>query len=860
MKKRTRFFINVFLTAVICFSVIFAGVLGCAGGCGGTYGNYEFYFSDSRMGMFIGDEKEFSSSDFMFEPSAPGNFSFTLSSSDTTVLSVSGLSVYTRSEGVATLTATDTRGKNAECVVEVTSEITSFELYASTRSRHVGENREIEIYAVINDGSVSASNYAVNWKINNVKSNYTGSVYTLLPASAPVTRTVSASVTSRDGKTFTDDITVNWADAFVSSPVMNLVSGLREQSYGAVSQVVYALDYDLGSGNSSPVIEWFADGVKAQEGGDEFIFVPDSPGIHEITATVNGVAAASDAGKVYVSGPVVPKNLKIDFDTYWPNVMVDWSAASDNEKFTVSVTNLSDKTEKTYETVGAGLILTREQMDLLSSAYSVKVKSLGDGGVFTESQYCDAVSVGRLEAAAESYLERKWLGGNYYISSDEEFYAIYDYFLLYREQPVSEATVASYDVYMGYENTYTTNRLSEIAFNRAGYTGSYEIEASRRGNVISLSFKFYTVSTPDKKHSVSKSSSVALNGIVPHISATGRGEDYVPAIESIEKTVEVSSTDQLYRAAENGYRPLPKAGTSAYECYEYAKRLLNSILDEDMSDLEKAHAIYDWIMWRVLYDDSAANITVISEAVRYESFYLESVLTDTDYLSVCDGMSKAYSLLCNMEGIPCLRITGTARTGLSYGGHAWNKVMIDGKWYIVDCTWGDMQVSVKYKKGTYFDPTITVRNCELAGHMYFLKTDAEMSATHVEDEDTSYPRTAAVPYNIYAETRYDFGDIGFSGYVCDASALEDYADALTSFAKEKLVAGELENSGIGGPVFAFEIMIAQSSLNSIKPILTSLDKNRNPLISEALAKDLYYNLYAVDNYVVVILSTSVRLA
>lgn len=185
---------------------------------------------------------------------------------------------------------------------------------------------------------------------------------------------------------------------------------------------------------------------------------------------------------------------------------------------------------------------------------------------------------------------------------------------------------------------------------------------------------------------------------MPHISATGRGEDYVPAIESIEKTVEVLSTDQLYRAAENGYRPLPKAGTSAYECYEYAKRLLNSILDEDMSDLEKAHAIYDWIMWRVLYDDSAANITDISEAVRYESFYLESVLTDTDYLSVCDGMSKAYSLLCNMEGIPCLRITGTARTGLSYGGHAWNKVMIDGKWYIVDCTWGDMQVSVKYKK------------------------------------------------------------------------------------------------------------------------------------------------------------------
>lgn len=860
MKKRTRSSINVILTAIICCTLIFAGVFGCANGCSGAYENYEFYFQDSRTGMFVGDEKEYSSSDFMFEPSSPRTFDFTLSSSDSSVLSVSGKRVFARSEGVVTLTATDGRGKSADCVVEVTSEITSFNLYASTRSRHVGENREIDVYAVINGGSVSADTFAVNWEIDNVKSNYVGSVYTLLPASAPVTKTVKASVTSKEGKTFTDEITVNWADAFVSAPVLNLLSGAREQNYGAVSEVAYSLDYDLGEGNSQPVIEWFVNGEKAQEGGDGFTFVPDAPGVHEITACINGVTVSSDSGKVYVKGAVVPKNLTIDFDTYWPNVMLDWSAASEEEIFEVRVTRLKDETESFYKTTGAGLLLTSDQMDLLSSAYSVKVRSLGDNKVFLMSEECNAVTVNKLDSAAVSYLERQWYGGNYYVSSDDEFFAIYDYFLLYREQPVSGATSAEYDLYAGYESDYTVDRLSEIAFNRAGYTGSYEIEAVRKGKIISLSFKFYTVSTPDKKHSLSQSRSVALGGIVPHISSTGRGSDYSPYIESVQKTAEVTTTDQLYRVAENGFRPVVQEGTAAYDCYTYAVKLLNSILDEDMTDLEKAHAIYDWIMWRVLYDDSAASLTDISEAVRYEAFYLESVLTDTDYLSVCDGMSKAYSLLCNMEGIPCLRVTGTARSGVTYGGHAWNKVMIDGKWYIVDCTWGDMQISVKYKRGTLFDPTVTVTGCELASHMYFLKTDTEMASTHIEDEDTVYPRTAPIPYNIYAESRFDFGDMGFSGYVSDVSALSSYADALTSYAKEKLVSGELQNSGIGGAVFAFEIMIAESSLSDIKPVLTSPDRKRNPLIAEADEKGMYYNLYSVDNYVVIILSTAVRLA
>lgn len=64
-----------------------------------------------------------------------------------------------------------------------------------------------------------------------------------------------------------------------------------------------------------------------------------------------------------------------------------------------------------------------------------------------------------------------------------------------------------------------------------------------------------------------------------------------------------------------------------------------------------------------MYDDGTAGITEISEAVLYESFYIEGVLTDTDYLAVCDGMSKTFSLLCNIEGIPCVRVIGSAGSG-----------------------------------------------------------------------------------------------------------------------------------------------------------------------------------------------------
>ncbi len=865
MVNKKRSLINALIVAVICSAVIFAGVFGCAGGCFTTSGEYEFFFNDSRQGMFVGDEKTFTAEDFMFEPSAPSKFKFTLSSADESVVSVSGSTVYAKKEGVTTLTAEDGRGKTAECTVEVTGEITSFELIPTVTSRAVSENREIDVYAVINGGAVSSDGFAVAWSENGVESRYYGGVYTLSPSDEPRNVELSASVISKEGKTFSSSVSVNWYLPFVGAPVLKRSYGLTAQDSASLSEVGYSLEYDLGEGNSAPVIEWFVNGEPFASGKDEFSFVPSGPGRYEISAFVNGVQATpSDSAAVKVAGSVVPSGLKVDFDTFYPYISLSWTASAADERFSVSVTRNSDGSVKEYSASGGALMLSDAEIDLFASSYSFKVKSLGDGDALSESDYCPPVTADKLKSDVAQYLDKTWFGGNYYITSDEEFFAIYDYFMLYRDQPSVKNTSAKYTVYMAYESKYTTDRLSEIAFNRAGYTGSYEIDASRDGRLLHLSFKFYTVSTPSKRNAVSSSQAKALDGILPHVSAAGRAEDFVPEIEKKERFAAVYTTDQLYRAAEMGYRPVTASSSPAYVYYDYAKKLLNSILDEGMSDVEKVHAIYDWIMWRVLYDDGTAGITEISEAVLYESFYIEGVLTDTDYLAVCDGMSKTFSLLCNIEGIPCVRVVGSAGSGGSYGGHAWNKVFIEGQWYIADCTWGDMQVSVKYKKGTLWDPTETVEAMELASHMYFLVTDAMVSATHVEDTDTAYPRTAAVPYNWYAEAEYSTGGKTFGAYVFEDTDLSEYAALLASYAAEQLGGGGQNTDVFGGsiasPYFAFEIKIAENAVAAVKPTLTKSDKSKNPLAAAFSGEDLYYNIYSVDNYVVVIASKSVRLS
>lgn len=62
---------------------------------------------------------------------------------------------------------------------------------------------------------------------------------------------------------------------------------------------------------------------------------------------------------------------------------------------------------------------------------------------------------------------------------------------------------------------------------------------------------------------------------------------------------------------------------------------------------------------------------------------------------VCEGYSRAFKVLCDELGIPCVLVEGDAKSSVddTPGAHMWNYVQIDGGWYAVDVTWNDPYVS-----------------------------------------------------------------------------------------------------------------------------------------------------------------------
>lgn len=210
---------------------------------------------------------------------------------------------------------------------------------------------------------------------------------------------------------------------------------------------------------------------------------------------------------------------------------------------------------------------------------------------------------------------------------------------------------------------------------------------------------------------------------------------------------EVTSSEELYWAVENKITPICTMGSRAEKIYSEAKKVLKTIISDDMTDYEKVQSIFDWICDNTSYDYYSVQDESYGGAagIIVPVFYLEGVFM-TGY-AVCDGFSKAFSLMCNMEGIDAIRIVGTANTGNGYGGHAWNKVKLDsdptdeigGEYYLVDLTWTTFISSGN--------------SLEVGSHWYFLVGDDFVKDTH-------FPYGSRGKFNAYkASNDYNYFDI-----------------------------------------------------------------------------------------------------
>lgn len=220
------------------------------------------------------------------------------------------------------------------------------------------------------------------------------------------------------------------------------------------------------------------------------------------------------------------------------------------------------------------------------------------------------------------------------------------------------------------------------------------------------------------------------------IEVTDRAEAYdsFPINNNPQTKTPISDSNQLFYTLQYGQYPNIVPQSTAERLFEVMKNILIRIIDNKMTDYEKVKAIYTWLIDNVEYDYTLLNYK--SAGADNNSYYLEGVFDDG--LAVCDGIAKAFTSLCQIEGINCVRVVGVSSSNGKTENHAWNKVKINNQWYIVDATWGN--TGIRFKSDNY----------EYLNFEHFLISDETKFSQNCTD--TTYNNILCLENMVYYKT------------------------------------------------------------------------------------------------------------
>lgn len=313
----------------------------------------------------------------------------------------------------------------------------------------------------------------------------------------------------------------------------------------------------------------------------------------------------------------------------------------------------------------------------------------------------------------------------------------------------------SFSAYVKATSSYFQDAIDSI---ETATSCRYSLQSLGHKVTITAMFNYH----PEEMLSSGMTEQTLLDNTIS-LSKSSRSDDYNDfAINSFELTEQITTLAELEYLT-YGVKPTFVSGTKAEAVYNKALDILRTYVDDDMSDLQKVTVIYDYLVSHITYDENALSLfnvrsniqgrslsdmkAVINKAIASNS-ELSGVLspylkyTDSEELykafsnevsslasfniygamvnniAVCDGISSAFKLLCNIEGIECIKVSGLGVSSTRSENHAWNKVKIDGKWYVADATWG--------------------RSSGYVNHRYFLIDELDASESHKENYDSNY--------------------------------------------------------------------------------------------------------------------------
>lgn len=206
-------------------------------------------------------------------------------------------------------------------------------------------------------------------------------------------------------------------------------------------------------------------------------------------------------------------------------------------------------------------------------------------------------------------------------------------------------------------------------------------------------------------------------------------------IKNVAQTLQVETSNQLVYALEVGLEPICKSGSPAESVMNKAKQVLRDICTNEMDELTKLRAIYEWLVLNVAYDNAAADYAM-ADAINwqeYDAWYAEGVFNNGK--AVCDGLAKAFLILAKLENIPTIRVSGVSSGGV---GHAWNKVYLNGEWYGVDTTHGSPSVGGNFEILTYTNFLFTDSFKQTEGYTQTDYTDIVADAVFNIYDEVSY--------------------------------------------------------------------------------------------------------------------------
>ncbi len=198
----------------------------------------------------------------------------------------------------------------------------------------------------------------------------------------------------------------------------------------------------------------------------------------------------------------------------------------------------------------------------------------------------------------------------------------------------------------------------------------------------------------------------------------------------------------------------PVGGTYYTAAYTSAAEVTRdaALMEERIDEIATAAAGLDTVYERLLYIHdwlvlkNACNVDGFDSHMRaFEAVSaLEGNLTGASR-PVCEGYARAFKLLCDELGIPCMLITGEGVSGDVTESHMWNYVKVDGAWYAVDVTWDDPLYleELGQSRHTYFLIGSGTR-CDEG--MTFTQNHREVKKLSTHASEISYPTLSETAY------------------------------------------------------------------------------------------------------------------